>query len=320
MPALSAPHSSRLVFEPYCDTSTAAAADAYAPVGPWQPVRLLGRGRWTYVFQARPIHAADDAPADYVIKALQPNCSQERVAISALAREAYIAREMSHPNLPVLLATHVHRAPHHIAFLHDRAVTARRLITSTNDVQAAEPLSIPLALWIVRQAAMALEALHQAGWLHGDVKPDNLLVTPAGQTTLIDLGLARRLNGEECHPNELLSGSCVYLSPEMIVGREALTAASDVYALGLTLFELLIGKPPMDTIDRSTVIGWHLRSVAPELREHLPHAPLRLARLLRAMLARQPLRRPALSEIVPWLAELEIDTFALRMHCSHVVD
>lgn len=286
----------------------------YAPWGPWQPVRLLGRGRRTLVFQARPIHAPDDAPADYVIKALDPDFAEDPIAHAAMAREAQVARELCHPNLPVLLAAQLQRAPIHLAFLHEQAVSARRLIAASASESATTrpPLNIPTALWVVRQAAEGLSALHTAGWLHGDIKPDNLLVTPQGRTTVIDLGFARKLNTAECETTAPLAGSYVYAAPETIVPQDGLSPATDVYSLGITLFELLTGHPPMDTSDRATVVGWHLRSAAPELRERLPHAPLRLARLVRAMLARQPLRRPGLTELIPWIAELEIDTLGMR--------
>ena len=292
---------------------------AFAPFAAWQPVHLLGRGRKTIVFQARPIHAAADAPADYVIKGLAPDFADDPIALAALKREARIASQLTHPNLPVLLAAQLNRWPPHLAFLYEPAVTARRLLqpeiaaTDTRDetVHSAR-LKIPQALWIARQAAEALAALHAAGWLHGDVQPDNLLVSPQGRATLIDLGFARRLDGEESVGDEPFAGSYVYVSPEMIVPRGPLTPASDVYSLGVTLFELLTGRLPMETTNRGAVISWHLRQVAPDLRAVLPHAPLRLARLLRAMLAREPLRRPSMSELIDWLVELEIDTLAMR--------
>lgn len=291
---------------------TAPFARSFAPVGPWQPVRLLGRGRKTIVFQARPIHAAAHAPADYVIKTLDPDYVDDRVALAALNREAQVAAAINHPHLPVLLASQLHRPPFHLAFLCERAVSGRRLLHRSGPEQPPRGLKIPLALWIVRQATAGLLALHEAGWLHGDIKPDNLLVTPQGRTTLIDFGFARQLDGEECDCSDALTGTCIYTSPEMIVPHDRLTAASDVYSLGITLFELLTGRPPMETNDRATVVTWHLRSVAPDLRERLPHAPLRLARLLRSMLARQPLRRPSLGELATWLTELEIETLAMR--------
>jgi serine/threonine protein kinase len=191
-------------------------------------------------------------------------------------------------------------------------VSARSLIAYSTSGRNALPISIPLALWIVRQTAEALQALHDAGWLHGDIKPDNLLVTPQGRTTLIDFGFARRLDGDECQCGETMTGSCVYAPPEMIVAHDHLTPASDLYSLGITLFELLTGRLPMPTTDRATVVAWHLRNVTHEVRDYLPHAPLRLSRLLRAMLARQPLRRPGLAELIPWLMELEVDTLAMR--------
>ena len=287
---------------------------SYKSFAAWQPVRLLGRGRATIVFQARPIHSTPDSPADYVIKTIAAEYLDDPLALASLRREAKVAAELSHPNLPVLLASQLHRSPYHLAFLHERAVSSRRLLQPPRNEQGDSPrgLRIPQALWIARQVAEGLHALHEAGWLHGDIKPDNLLVTPQGRATLIDFGFARRLDGEECSFNEPLAGSCIYTPPEMIVPQGSLTTTSDVYSLGVTLFELLTGRPPMETTSRSAIVSWHLRSVAPELRSILPHAPLRLARLLRAMLARQPLRRPSVSELIQWLAELEIDTLAMR--------
>jgi serine/threonine-protein kinase len=168
------------------------------------------------------------------------------------------------------------------------------------------------SVWTVRQTAAALGSLHQAGWLHGDIKPDNVLVSPQGHTTLVDLGLARRLGSRECLAGDILAGTYGYLSPESFLTGATLTQASDVYSLGAVLYELLAGQPMFDEAHPDRLALLHLRQTPPDVREAALDVPPPLAQLVMRMLAKQPLRRPAAEEIVRELTRLEISLLGSR--------
>src|SRR5687768_10283044 len=83
--------------------------------GPWRLSRMLGAGRWTRVYQARPTSLPVEGPADYAIKALRAECEQNAIALAMLKREASIARQVSHPQLAPVLWEHLSRPPYHLA-------------------------------------------------------------------------------------------------------------------------------------------------------------------------------------------------------------
>jgi len=99
--------------------------------------------------------------------------------------------------------------------------------------------AVPLAL----QACAGLESAHEAGLVHRDIKPQNLLLTPGGVVKIADFGIARSLDGTRLTQAGTVLGTAAYLAPEQAAG-ETVTAAADVYALGAVLYELLTGRPP----------------------------------------------------------------------------
>jgi serine/threonine-protein kinase len=172
------------------------------------------------------------------------------------------------------------------------------------------PLPVATVLWIVRQVAEALAALHAAGWLHGQVRPEHVDVSPQGHATLIDLTEARRIGTVECDAADLSRTAAAYAAPEAFSLRGCLTAASDTYALGTVLFEALAGRPPFAAADPRQLAAMHLRAAPPNIRRLRPSASLEVGELLHRMLAKEPLRRPSDDQLVRWLAELEIEELA----------
>jgi serine/threonine-protein kinase len=188
-------------------------------------------------------------------------------------------------------------------------ITLRRLID--NATAAPHMLPTSYALLLVRQVAEALAALHAAGWLHGQILPEHVIVSPHAHATLIDLTLACRLESHECDcvaPRDNLAA--IYAAPESNSTRRRVTAAADIYSLGTVLFELLAGQPPFFAKSLRQLAICHQSHAVPDLRQMRPglsHGP---AELVRRMLAKEPLRRPSDEQLIRWLAELEIQALA----------
>jgi serine/threonine-protein kinase len=173
--------------------------------------------------------------------------------------------------------------------------------------------SVAAALWYARQAAEGLAALHAAGWVHGDLSPANVMLSGEGHVTLLDLAYAER--GEEARSacDRPLLGTTGYLAPERITSRHPAGIRADLYSLGAILFELLTGRPPLTATSLAEAAQWHRQERMPALREVNPLVPVEIDRMVRALLARQPLRRPHdAREVIERLARLEIDLFAAR--------
>jgi tRNA A-37 threonylcarbamoyl transferase component Bud32/DNA-binding NarL/FixJ family response regulator len=152
-----------------------------------------------------------------------------------------------------------------------------------------EPLPWRTALGYLRQLAAALGALHEIGVLHRDVKPGNVLLRDDGSLALIDFGLARQLGLESDITGEgTIFGTPHYMSPEQGHGQP-LDERSDLYSLGVVLYEMLTGRKPFVAETPLAVIYHHANTAIPQLPDPAAH----LQPLLEALLAKRPAERPA---------------------------
>lgn len=135
----------------------------------------------------------------------------------------------------------------------------------------------------------ALAATHALGIVHRDVKPDNVLLRVDGIAKLTDYGIARVPENVAQQTGNLVAGTVAYMSPEQIQGKP-LDARSDLYSAGVVLFEMLTGRLPFPTIDRSDwlVAVDHVQNPPPPLRKLLPQAPMELEMLVAKSLAKRP--------------------------------
>lgn len=279
-------------------------------LGPWQLLKLLGEGATTRVYLARPVDAlADDLGAGaYAVKSLKREWWGDSRAIECQRREAWVGARVSHPNLAPVLSASVAAPPYYVVTPH--------LIGETLDYRLSHggEFSLPTALWIVRQTAQALAALHETlGVVHADVKPSNLMVAPDGHTTLIDLGFCQTADEARGWAERPVVGTLGYLAPERVISSTTVDARSDLYSLGVTLYELLAGRPPFVSNTPAGLIAQHRESQPTPICKARPGTPEGVGELISRLLAKNPLRRPASArELADDLIRLEIECFGLK--------
>ena len=183
-----------------------------------------------------------------------------------------------------------------------------------------EPLSAILAragrlspdatLDIVSQAARALDAAHQAGIVHRDIKPGNLLVAAGGTTKITDFGIATAVAAAQAsHLTEtgMVMGTAMYVSPEQATGAQV-TEASDIYSLGVVAYECLAGHPPFTASEPLAIAFAHKHEPVPDLP---PDVPEPVSDLVYHMLAKTPQERPGSVRLVADRADMLRDALAL---------
>ncbi len=158
-----------------------------------------------------------------------------------------------------------------------------------------------------RQAAEGLGAAHRAGIVHRDVKPSNLIVDGRGHLKLVDFGIARVADGGAQLTNAAsLMGTPGYMAPEQAMGKKV-DARADIYALGMTLFELLAGAPAFVADDPIALVVMNMQQPLPDLRQHAPDVPEELVQLVEMMAAKDPdARVQSCDAVANALSELEL--------------
>jgi eukaryotic-like serine/threonine-protein kinase len=288
------------------EASAAVAQQLVGRLGAWQLVRPLGEGNLTRVYAARPADGPQNQPAAYVVKVLRKEWWRDPQAIEMQRREAWAGAKVSHPNLLPVLSASVQEPPFYLVTPKVEGVTLTKLIADR------ERLPIPLALWIARQTADGLDALFEgAGVIHADVKPDNILVAPTGHATLIDFGFVQTPAEASHWATRPLAGTLAYIAPEMVTSTLAAGPRSDIYSLGVTLYEMLTGQRPWETDDPAELATLHREAKPTDVRALRPDTPESVANLIHSMLAKNALRRPASArELSTRLVRLEIKSFA----------
>lgn len=251
--------------------------------GRYRIERLLGRGGMGAVYRAYDRELEEDV----AVKVLMPAAFEEgTAAIQNLKQEIRLARKISHPNV---VRTHDLGEAGGMRFLTMEFVpgTTLREVTERRGGIAIAP-----GLQIAKQLCRGLAAVHEAGIVHRDIKPHNIMVLPNGVLKLMDFGIA---SSNEGSLDQLQEGQTVgtpyYMSPEQARG-EKLDIRSDLYSVGIVLFELFTAQRPFEGKDPLEVMRKQVAVDPPRPSQFRADMPELLERIILACMAKDPNRRP----------------------------
>jgi serine/threonine protein kinase len=230
-----------------------ASADLVgAVVGGYRVQALVGLGAMGAVYRAK---APDGSTV--ALKVLKPEHASDEAFLRRFAREVRIAAAVRHPRVVPVLGVGEHAD---LPYLVTRFIEGGSLA----DRLAREVwLEVAHTVRICAQIASGLDALHEAGMIHRDVKPGNIMVDKSGDAYITDFGLAKEGDGTLLTATGETLGSLQYMAPEQIRG-DRVTPATDVYSLGCVAFECLSGRSPFAERDPVAILWAHLNAEPPE--------------------------------------------------------
>jgi serine/threonine protein kinase len=219
------------------------------------------------------------------LKVVKRDLARDTVFRRRFEREASIAQRVSHRHVVPVLDRGEHDGIPYLAqrFIRGGSLADRLQSAGTLDVEDA----VRICLWV----GSGLDALHTAGLVHRDVKPANILLDEEGVAYITDFGLAKDSQASVLtRPGQAL-GSLDYMAPEQIRGEEV-SAATDVYALGCVLVEVLCGSPPFADRQGMGVLWAHLQDEPPDPCATRPDLSAEVSEAIRLALAKDPAKRP----------------------------
>lgn len=223
------------------------------------------------------------------VKLLHDGLTEDEAFLQRFQREAHSAANLSHPNIVTVhdIGQDEHR--HYIVMELVNGRTLKTLIREQLDREGT-PLPVAHTLTLAIQICAGIGYAHRAGLIHCDVKPQNVLVTRDDRVKVADFGIARALSQASMQTGSLLWGTPHYFAPEQAAGEPA-TPASDVYAIGIILFEMLTGRLPFEADTLPALALKHLHEPPPLVTTLNPSVPAQLEQIINKVLAKEPAGR-----------------------------
>jgi serine/threonine-protein kinase len=262
---------------------------------------LVGTGGMSSVYRAR-----DRLLERYVaLKVMHPHYADDAEYVERFRHEARSVAQLSHPHIVTVIDRGEDDGQQFIVFEYVDGENLKQFVERTG------PLPTRRAVELALEIADALAFAHEHGLVHRDVKPQNVLLTPDGDAKVTDFGIARSLDVEHgMTQTGTVLGTSNYLSPEQASGK-ATTPSTDVYSLGVVLYELLTAEVPFPGDNFVAVAMKHINDPPPDLLAKRPDVPLRLAAAVERAMEKDPERRfPTMNDFASELRQclVELDT------------
>jgi serine/threonine-protein kinase len=218
------------------------------------------------------------------IKVLRPEYALDEAFASRLLTEAQSATTLEHANVAHVYAAWRERGTVVIVTEWVRGINLK------DRIRRVAPFPLAVAVDILLACAEVLNYAHDRGFVHGDIRPDNIIITPEGRVKITDFGLGASVASSQKIQLAALPRSVYYIAPELVEGRVT-DAATDIYSLGCILFEMLAGVAPYDAETPLAVAAKHLHQAVPSLRKANPQVPPAVDGIAAKCMQKDPLAR-----------------------------
>jgi serine/threonine-protein kinase len=265
-------------------------------LGNYKIVGKLGQGGMAMVYKAHEL----SLNRMVALKVLSPQLSEDKAYIKRFQREAQAAAQLNHPNIVQIYGIGEEQGVHYFAMEY---IKGKSLAQIREEEGVLKPED---AVPITRQVAEALAEAHKAGLVHRDIKPSNIMIDAAGRPKVTDFGIAyvSYANTKLTRDGSII-GTPEYLSPEQCEGK-TVDQRSDIYSLGVTLYELLSGKTPYEADTPVSMLMKIVKGEFPPLREVNPNVPESLQVIVEKMTLKDVQQRyQRMEEVITDLLELE---------------
>lgn len=253
--------------------------------GRYRLIDRIGTGGMSVVYRGQDLSLGRIV----AVKVLHENLTDDEGFLRRFQREAHAAANLSHPNIVTVHDIGQDGNRYYIVMEFVDGHTLKQLIRLQN--QQGRPLTIDQALDLGIQICAGIGYAHRANLIHCDVKSQNILITRDGRVKVADFGIARAMSEATQHTvDSQIWGTPHYFAPEQAAGQGA-TPASDVYAIGVVLFELLTGRLPFQAETHTALALKHIQEDPPKASEFNPLVPPQLDQILLKVMSKEPAAR-----------------------------
>jgi serine/threonine-protein kinase len=251
-------------------------------LGQYEILEEIGRGGMGVVYKGY----QPSLNRHVAIKVLPAHLTVSKELVQRFLREATTAGRLHHPNIVTIYDVAQQDSTYYIAMEYVDGKSLKQMI------QESGSLPLETVAKVLTQVTSALDYAHKRGIIHRDIKPSNVLFDSTGRPILVDFGIAKAGDATSLTQEGRSLGTVEYMAPEVADGRAA-TAASDIYSLGVMLYELVVGRVPFKADTPYAVLLGHISKAPPSPRSILPSLPEAVEAVLLKALAKDPASRYA---------------------------
>ncbi len=278
--------------------------------GRYQVIEEIGHGGMGRVYKVHDTKVGEKI----ALKLIRPEAALDKKALERFSNELKLARKIRHKNVCQMFDLGEDQGTNYITMEYVRGEDLKQLIRKVGRLSPGQ------AIAIARQVCNGLEEAHKLGVIHRDLKPQNIMVDEDGNARIMDFGIARSLRGKGITGAGVMIGTPEYMSPEQVEGKDT-DQRSDIYSLGIILYEMLTGGVPFAGDTALSIAVKHKTEVPKDPRELNPQIPEELGRLILKCLEKEKERRyQGVDEILAALHAIESVAATTGITASKVSD